>query len=396
MTFFDRFDEHLVARGAEFSSKHPSLVDLWRLLGRHPYIVLALFGLIPGIALGLNRSLGGDLTAFRESGLNILSGKWSKAYDDAFVQVGPLYLILVACVTELARLVRIEMPFAMSLLIWVVSPVATVFALRRLFQSRKLSLSTSLLLYIGVVVILGGVKLTQTWLFLDEVLTGILWLLAGADAKESRGWRAGLLLGISAGIKSWGIIGAPILLMSSRRRGSLEGWVVQGSLFVAMYVPFILLGAETMKQTWPIASYAPIHRLLGLEGNFTWEMRFAQAAAAGLAGAVFTFFFRRTAAVVWAAPAVIIAVKVVLDPSVAGHYWQPVAITLLIGSATLVARAPTWAVIPLVISVYFLSFPFLIITDDLLLGIWAALFSTAVCIRELKRLLRAGARTQFS
>ena len=146
--------------------------------------------------------------------------------------------------------------------------------------------------------------------------------------------RAGVLLGLSAGLETWGLLGAPILfLIPSFRRTVLAG-ILAVAVAAAIYIPFAVGGDFHMFDLhWSIAGGFPA-RIFGQSTPYTWHMRLAEAVIVVAFGSVLALAIRRrTSAAPWIVPAATSILRLFLDPVRYPYYWDTGLTLILIGTA---------------------------------------------------------------
>jgi hypothetical protein len=188
-------------------------------------------------------------------------------------------------------------------------------------------------------VIVGATALTmlmpaRVWVgsHAAEVAIPFMWVWATALAARGRAVMAGILIGLSAGWESWGVLGAPILLLERRPHRLLIASAAAGLAAVAVYLPFAATGQfELFKLTWTIRPGTLPSLLWSRTARFTWQMRLVQGLSTGSAGALTVLAGRRSRNVVWLAPLVIILVRLLLDPLLLPYYWFPILLLTTIG-----------------------------------------------------------------
>jgi hypothetical protein len=262
----------------------------------------------------------GDLVYFVHSGERLLSGGWAQTFADPLLQSGPLQLVVFGAVRNLAALAFvIELGVAALLL----------FVLGRLHVANGLRLA------LGFVAV--GAGLTHL-AFADghpaEAVVPLLWVLAGVWAREDRLVAAGALLGVSAGLELWGVLGGVVLLLAPRLRRTVVGLSTGGVVVAAQLAPFVLLGDFRMfDHRWNVAGGSALSLVVAPGTHFGWPLRLAQAALAVATGAAVALKLRSRLHAVWAAPLAVVLVRLLLDPISFGWYWLEAEALALVGAA---------------------------------------------------------------
>src|SRR5207237_6993433 len=87
-----------------------------------------------------------------------------------------------------------------------------------------------------------------------DAVSPLIWVLAALEARRGRALRAGALIGLSAGLEVWGVLGAPVLLLAPRLREAVKGWAMEAAVVVALFAPFVLAGEFRMfDYEWRVA-----------------------------------------------------------------------------------------------------------------------------------------------
>lgn len=249
-------------------------------------------------------------------------------YADASLQVGPLWLAAI-------RLAGPALP-------WLVVAGGSALVAVTLWRLAAGSPHRTWLAAGGttLVLALGLPSFAFTSGHAAQLLVPLLWLNAYLDARQGRGGRAALLVGASAGLETWGVLGVALLL-PLRARAAAGAVAVAG----ALYLPFVLAGDFRMAEyRWTVADGTPVSLLV--HGEFPWSFRVAQGALALAVGAVVVLAGRRSVAGGVAAAGAVVAVRLLLDPERHGWYWiapQLLAVALgvaLVGAGLVVARQP--------------------------------------------------------
>ena len=269
----------------------------------------------------------GDLVYFVHRGEHLLSGGWASTFADPMLQSGPLQLVVFGGLRNLTALAfLIELGVA-GLLVYVAGRVGAADRLR---------------LVVGLLAV--GAGLTHI-AFVDghpaEAIVPLLWVLAGVWAREDRALRAGLLVGLSAGLELWGVLGLPVLLLAPRRRRALAGALVTGAVVVGMLGPFVLAGSFHMfDYDWRVASGTMLSVFVAPGAHFGWPLRVLQSVLALSASASVAIVARRSIHACWLAPLAVALVRLVLDPLAYGWYWLEVEALVLVGASLLLTSLP--------------------------------------------------------
>jgi hypothetical protein len=195
----------------------------------------------------------------------------------------------------------------------------------------------------GVLAVAAG--LTQG-AFVDghpaEAIVPLLWVLAGLDAREDRVLRAGALIGVSAGLELWGVLGAVVLLLAPRLKRAFVGGLVETGIVAAMLAPFALAGTFRMfDHQWRVATGTILGLVVEPGTHFDWKLRLLQSALALAVGAAIASGLRRSVHALWLAPLGLVIVRLVLDPLAFGWYFLEPEALVLVGAASVLKELPT-------------------------------------------------------
>lgn len=274
------------------------------------------------------RAGDGDLPFFLHAARTLLSGDWGETYANPSVQAGPLFLGAVGLLDRAAG----EIGLAVGVQVGLVALLLAVAG--RVLRGRAARGPAQLVIGLGALAL--GLPHAA---FADghpaQAAIPLLWILAALDARDGRGLRAGALLAAAAGLETWGVLGAAVLLLAPARRVA-AGLAAQAAATVALYAPFVLSGDFRMLDyRWVVHADTPLGLLVDPGTPFTWRLRLAQGAAALLAGGLVALALRRRPQAVWAAPLALVAVRLVLDPARHPWYWLALDTLVLVAAAEL-------------------------------------------------------------
>jgi hypothetical protein len=269
----------------------------------------------------------GDLVYFVHRGEHLLSGGWASTFSDPMLQSGPLQLVVFGALRNLTALAFLIELFVAGLLLYVAGRVGASDRIR---------------LVVGLLAV--GAGLTHI-AFVDghpaEAIVPLIWVLAGVWAQEDRALQAGALIGLSAGLELWGVLGLPVLLLAPRPRRAFAGAAVAGATVVGMLAPFVLAGSFRMfEYDWSVASGTLLSLFVAPGTHFGWPLRLLQSALALSAGASVALVLRRSMYACWVAPLAVALVRLVLDPQAYGWYWLEVEALVLVGAAMVLTGLP--------------------------------------------------------
>jgi hypothetical protein len=270
----------------------------------------------------------GDLVYFVHRGEQLLSGGWTNTFADPMLQSGPLQLAVFGVVRNLTLLAFLLELAVAGLLLYVLG---------------RLGISNRLSLVVGVLAVAAG--LTQG-AFIDghpaDALVPLLWVVAALWARDGRTEPAGALLGLSAGLELWGVLGVPVLLLAPRFRRAVFGGFVELGVIGVMLAPFALLGSFRMfEHEWRVATGTLLSLVVEPGSAFGWTARLLQSALALAAGAALAYVLRRSVHAVWVVPLGVVIARLALDPLSFGWYFLEVEALVLVGAALVLRELPT-------------------------------------------------------
>lgn len=275
-----------------------------------------------------------DLPYFAHAARVLFSSRWAETFADPSLQAGPLQLALVGIGDRIGGLSFLAYAIEIGL------AALLVFVVGRLLAARPHR--AALQAGIGLAAVaLGLTSDAYVYGHPAQMAVPLLWLLAALEAREGRTGRAGVLLGLSAGLEPWGVLGAPVLLLAPLFGRALKGSAAQAGVTAVLYLPFLLAGDFRMfEHSWKVEGWTLVRTVLPPGSDFPWTLRLVQGAAALAVGAAVALVLRRSARGVWAVPLVIVAVRLLLDPTLYSWYWVGAETVVLVAVAELLTNAP--------------------------------------------------------
>jgi hypothetical protein len=276
------------------------------------------------LAAALAPPATGDFELFHEVGRAFLFHDWRSAFADASVQVGPLQLALFGSLGGAVGYV-----------------VAPVLALLVVGAVRAVGVrQPQVLLLAGLLAIVTG--LTSSGIDSGHpanALLPLLWILAGVQARRGRILLPAVLVGLSAGVETWGILGIAVLALAPRLRSAAAAAALAAGVAAALYAPFIFDGQFRMgSYTWHVASSSLLAQFLAPGTAIGWPLRIAQGTLALGAGIALARLARRSPHALWLVPAVVVFVRLLLDPLQSGYYFVGIEAPAIVGLALVTAR----------------------------------------------------------
>ena len=268
------------------------------------------------------RSDAGDLLYFVHQGERLLSARWTDTFADPTLQSGPLQLLLTGTArsTEVLAYV-VELGVAALLL----------------FVLGRIGLSMRWRAALGLAAVAVGLTHGA---FVDghpaDAVSPLIWVLAALEARRGRPLRAGALIGLSAGLELWGLLGVSVLLLAPRLREAVKGWAMQVAVVIALFAPFVLAGKFRMfDYEWRVAHGTALSLVVAPGTHFGWPLRLLQAGVGCALGAVLARRLRSSLHAVWLVPLSVALARIVLDPLAYGWYWLEVLALVLVGAAAI-------------------------------------------------------------
>lgn len=344
-TWWARTEERLRAGVADSAARHPRLAGFLRTVVRYRLWIVGAAALTMAIVDGRGSFEIQDPQLFIEAGKKLFSDDALNVFADETVQEGPLGLLFWGVIGQISELVNIDSRMIAALVIYLGFTFAIVFLIRSALAERNRP-SEDLEFFAAAIVLFGG--LAWTMLSTGHIAEGViplLWFQAARDARHGRLDRSGLLIALSAGLKLWGILGIPILLLSSTfdRRKLLRAGAITVGVAAAIWLPFALLGEfNSLDYRWPIADSSLIHKFFPDSETFTWQMRVAQSGIVVVLGSAFAVLGRGRLYVLWAVPLGVVAVKLLFDPIVFSYYSLSIALWVLFLTVLLLEGWLTW------------------------------------------------------
>jgi hypothetical protein len=295
--------------------------------------------LVPLGASGLVAAFGtrdpADLPYFAHAARTLFSSRWADTFADPSLQVGPLQLVLVGICDRIGGLGFLAYAVEIALAAFI------VFVVGRLLRGRPHRVAFQTLAGLAAVM-LGVTADAYSYGHPAQVAVPLMWVLAALDAREGRTLRSGALLGLSAGLELWGVLGAPVLLLAPVFRRVRGGLAAQVAVIGALYLPFVLGGDFRMfDYRWKVESWTLVHLLVPAGSDFPWGLRLLQGAVALIVGCAVALVLRRTERALWAVPFGIVATRVLLDPTLYSWYWLGLETLALVAAVELATSIPT-------------------------------------------------------
>jgi hypothetical protein len=293
--------------------------------------------LLPLGAASLVAALGtrdpADLPYFAHAARTLFSSRWADTFADPSLQVGPLQLLVVALGDRLGGMSALDYVIGLGL------TALAVFTAGRLVRGRNHRAAWQLVAGLSFVSF-GLTAEAYSYGHPAQLAIPLLWVLAAIDARDGRTVRAGTLLGLAAGFEVWAVLGASILLLAPAGRLVLRAFAVQVVITTALFAPFALAGDFRMfDYSWRVEGWTLVRFLVPAGSEFPWGLRLLQGTCALAVGAGLAFALRGTKRAFWAVPLGIVAVRILLDPTLYSWYWLGLETLTLLAAVDLLASA---------------------------------------------------------
>ena len=271
------------------------------------------------------RADAGDLSYFVHRGEQLLSPRWASVYGDRELQAGPLQLLVAGAAHRTEVLAFVVELGVVALLLFVLGRLG--IGLRWRLLAALAAMGTGL----------------AHGAFIEghpaEALTPLVWVLAALESRRGRPVRAGALIGLSAGLELWGLLGAAVLFLAPRTRDAVRGTATAAAVLAAQLAPVVLFGTFRMfDYEWRVARGTPLSLVVAAGTHFGWPLRLLQAGIACGLGAVVARHFHRSLHAVWLVPLAVALARILLDPLRYGWYWLEVEALVLVGAALIADR----------------------------------------------------------
>jgi hypothetical protein len=306
-----------------------------------PFLWLAPVLAASAIALVAPPGDTGDLPYFVHAAERLFSAHWAETYANPMLQIGPLQLALFGAADLLAGALDVSTTRAIALVVG--AGVAALFWItaRRLLGPRS---DPIVLLAAGLAPVALGLTFDA---FRDghpaQVVVPLLWVLAGFEARAGRAWRAGALVGLSAGFELWGLLGAAVLVVAPRAGQALRALAAALAVVAVLFAPFVLAGEfEMFEYEWQVNGDTLLSVFVDPGTTFAWPLRAIQGGTAVLAGAAVAWVLRRSIAALWAGPLALVVIRLALDPVRYPWYWLALETLVLLGVVQLASIRTRW------------------------------------------------------
>jgi hypothetical protein len=294
--------------------------------------------------------LPADIRFFADAGRQLLHGDFAAVYGNSANQGGPLQLLvswaLMIGSSETSLLLPVFLLGNLGLL-------GSAYLVCRATRGGQPPPA-------GREAIVGA--MVAMWLVPANFWTGhpaelgvpLLWAASGAASRSGRWLSSGVMIGLATLIAPWGILAAPVVLLSPTVARALGASVAGATVSVLGYLPFALSGDfQLIHHRWPIDAGSIVHELFPHLQYFGWDLRVVQAVLMAGSCALVVLYRRHDPQAIWLAPLAPALVRVLTDPLRFDYYWVPVGVLVLVGVALGAPRSRSrWSWVALAALVY--------------------------------------------
>lgn len=311
---------------AALSERQGPGIDLARRIASRPaWVLLPLAALGPGLFGAAIPD--GDAAWFRSAGRSMLGSDVLDVFAAPGLQIGPLYLLLVGVLTVVTEALGLPVLFTVAA---VQSTALAAYALYLAGSWARELGADPLRARWGVVaplVLLGPLAESIGNGHPEELLLGLMLAHLVQLVRGGRSGAAGVLLGAMVGLKLWGVLAAPVVLLARRWRVLVVAGAWTVVLAAVCYLPFLAWGeVNTFEFTWGrrLAPFGVELQGALLDG---WGFRLVQAGLVVALAALVAWWWPGTGIGV---ALTVVTVRIVLDPMLQMYYTLPaVALGLL-------------------------------------------------------------------
>jgi hypothetical protein len=313
---------------AQLVVTHPAVDRLLRWVWARPA------ALLPPLAFVIIGSLGavipdGDAGWFREAGRGMLGANFWDVFVQPGLQIGPLYLLALGSAAAAVDAVGLPVLFTLAglqaaLVTWL--GLVTARRIARHTGARELPAQWA----VGLALVLGGLLAESIGNgHPEEIALGLILANAALDAGRRRRVSVGLLVGLAGGIKLWGVLGIPVVLIGRRPRDVWFRGLLAGAIVLLCYGPFFEWGeVNSFTFTWGMSNAGSTLAQLGSWlGASDWTLRVIQGAVAILVGCAVAL---RRAGSPLTVVICVVSTRLLLDPLLMSYYPGPLVVLVLL------------------------------------------------------------------
>lgn len=259
----------------------------------------------------------GDVIFFAHAGEQLFGSGWADVYADPVLQSGPVQLAVLGALSHLSDAIGVPLGTVLAYSIELAAMAAVLLVLKRITAHR------GVLFLAGLAALVCGIASAA---FIDghpaQLFIPLLWVLAGLALRRGEPVWAGVLVGLSAGLEVWGVLGVCVFAGAPAARSAVRGLASTVVVSATLFAPFFILGDFAMfEYSWTVASGTVLSAFVEPGSSYPWAVRIVQGVAAVGAGAMVGWAVRRSSSVIWAAPLAAVFVRLAFDPVLYAAYW---------------------------------------------------------------------------
>jgi hypothetical protein len=280
-----------------------------------------------GLVATMDRAAdAGDVIFFARAGEALFREGWLDVYADPVLQTGPIQLGALAALSHFANASGVPLGTVLAYTVEVSAMIAILLVLKRLTANELVLLIGSLM-----ALVVGLAQAAYVDGHPAQLLVPALWVVAGLVLRRGEGGLAGVLIGLSAGLEVWGLLGICIFAAAPLWRDARRGVIAAAVTTCALFGPFVAFGEFAMfEREWNVASGTFVSLVVEPGTSVPWSVRLLQAILAVGAGAGVAWALRKRSSVIWAAPLAAVLVRLVFDPVFyAAYLVAPLALALV-------------------------------------------------------------------
>jgi hypothetical protein len=322
------------AVGLGFAQESAAPADFSWVRGNSAVSLAAALGAAAVVGFGVSPGDTGDLWYFVHASEQLYSTDWADAFASSTLQVGPLQLALFGAVSAAADLVGVSTTRLLGAVVGALAAGLFWLVARRLLADR--GGAWALLLAAVAPVALGLTFEAYRQGHPAQFLVPLLWVLAGLEVRRGRAWLAGGLVGLSAGLELWGLLGIVVFAAAPRLTVALRAAAGAVLVVLLLFAPFAFAGEFAMfEYRWIVTPDTLLALVVEPGADFTWQLRALQGTTALAAGGAVVWALRRSTAAFWAGPLTAVAVRLALDPVRYPWYWLALETLALVAAVEL-------------------------------------------------------------
>jgi hypothetical protein len=312
--------------------------------GNSAVSLAAALGAAAVIGFGVSPGDTGDLWYFVHASEQLYSSGWADTFANPTLQIGPLQLALFGAVSAVADAVGISTTRLLGAVVGALGAGLFWLVARRLLGGRggRWALLAASLAPVALGLTFEAYRHGHP----AQLFVPLLWVLAGLEVRRGRAWLAGGLVGLSAGLELWGLLGIVVFAAAPRLKLALRAAADAVLVCGLLLAPFAFAGEFGMfEYRWIVTPETLLALFVEPGAEFSWPLRAVQGGTALVAGGAVVWALRRSTAALWAGPLVTVVVRLALDPVRYPWYWLALETLALVGAVQLARNQAPAAVL---------------------------------------------------